>query len=319
MALEFDPDVLAALAPMLAARPTVDPPAIGDVTSRRATSQALFAQLAATRTPVVGVDAVPLALARDDGATVPMTWYRPTVPGAGSAALYLHGGGMILGLAQTAPLYDAVVRAYVASSGVPMLMVDYRVAPEFPHPTPSEDCYAALVWLTDHADELGVDRARIAVMGDSAGGGLAAAVALLARDRGGPHLAQQILVYPMLDDRTVVPVPALAPFLTWTYDDNATGWGALLGDRRGTDAVPSAAAPARERDLTGLPPAYLDVGELDAFRAEVVGYGNRLADAENSVELHVHPGCPHGSDMMAPGAPSSRRAIDDRVRRLRAL
>ena len=138
---------------------------------------------------------------------------------------------MIFGLEHIGAMYDLAVREYVAASGVPMLVVDYRVAPEYPHPTPVEDCYAALEWLAEQATTLGFDPARLAVMGDSAGGGLAAGVCLMARDRGGPAVAQQLLIYPMLDDRPSTPDPALLRFLTWTYDDNLTGWGALLGDR----------------------------------------------------------------------------------------
>jgi acetyl esterase/lipase len=126
----------------------------------------------------------------------------------GPAVLYLHGGGMISG---SVAIYDGPVSHYVSNSGVSMLAVDYRLAPEHPYPVPVEDCYAGLRWLAEHADELGVDPARIAVMGDSAGGGLAAAVALLARDRGGPELAAQILIYPMLDDRNTAPDPEIAP------------------------------------------------------------------------------------------------------------
>ena len=126
---------------------------------------------------------------------------------------------------------DLTVREYVAVSGVPMLVVDYRVAPEYPHPIPIDDCYAALQWLAEQRTMLGFDPARLAVMGDSAGGGLAAGVCLMARDRGGPAVAQQLLIYPMLDDRPSTPDPALIRFLTWTYDDNLTGWGALLGDQ----------------------------------------------------------------------------------------
>jgi acetyl esterase/lipase len=144
-------------------------------------------------------------------------------------------------------------------------------------------------------------------------------VALLARARGGPRIAQQLLIYPMLDDRTTIPDQRLMPFLTWTYDDNVTGWTALLGDRTGTEDVPPAAAPARESDLRGLPTSYLEVGELDVFRHEVISYADRLAEAGVSVELHVYPGAPHASDALAPNAESSRRAIGDRVRRLRAL
>jgi acetyl esterase/lipase len=226
---------------------------------------------------------------------------------------------MIMGLGELGQLYDSVVRGYVAASGVPMLVVDYRVAPEFPYPVPVEDCYAALLWLIDHAGELGVDPARVAVMGDSAGGGLVAGVCLLDRDRGGPDVAQQLLIYPMLDDRSRAPVPELSSFLTWTYDDNVTGWSALLPDAAGTETVAPYAAPARATDLSGLPPTYIDVGDLDLFRAEDVCYASRLADAGVPTELHVHPGCPHAFDAMAPSASVTQRAIADRVRRLRSL
>jgi acetyl esterase/lipase len=200
-----------------------------------------------------------------------------------------------------------------------MLSVDYRRAPEDPHPAPVEDCFAALRWLADHARELGADAGRIAVMGDSGGGGLAAAVALLARDRGGPALARQVLVYPMLDDRTTTPDPLLVPFMTWTYDDNLTGWGALLGSAAGDADVPPYAAPARAKDLAGLPAAYVDVGELDIFRDEDVEYARRLGAAGVAIELHVHPGAPHGFDQMGPQFAVTRRARADRVRVLRAI
>jgi acetyl esterase/lipase len=200
-----------------------------------------------------------------------------------------------------------------------MLMVDYRIAPEHPHPTPVEDCYAALRWLADNAMTLGVDPGRIAVMGDSAGGGLAAGVCLLARDRGGPSVAQQVLIYPMLDDRANPPDPHLLPFLTWTYDDNVTGWGALLGEGVGTEAVSPYAAPARATDLTGLPATYIDVGDLDIFRDEDITYARRLADAGVPTELHLHPGCPHAFEVLARAADVSQRAIGDRLRRLRTL
>jgi acetyl esterase/lipase len=203
-------------------------------------------------------------------------------------------------------------------------VVDYRIAPEHPHPTPVEDCYAALRWLAEGAATLGVDPARIGVMGDSAGGGLAAGVCLLARDRGGPPVAAQLLIYPMLDDRTHTPDPALLPFLTWSYDDNITGWAALLGDKAridgaGTGAVSPYAAPARATDLTGLPDTYIDVGDLDIFRDEDITYARRLSDAGVPTELHLHPGCPHAFEALARRADVSQRAIGDRVRRLRAF
>ncbi len=317
----MDPELLTLLQPLMAAAAELPAPAVGDVATRRERAVPFFALLAAGREPADGVEVTSHVVTTADGAELPLNWYAPTgsTP-TGAGALYLHGGGMIYSLAETAAMYDSAVRGYVAASGVPMLTVDYRVAPEHSHPTPVEDCYAALCWLAEHAASLGVDPARLAVAGDSAGGGLAAGVALLARDRGGPALALQLLIYPMLDDRTRTPSPELAPeFLTWNYEDNLTGWTALLGAAAGGDDVPVYAAPARAADLAGLPPAYLDVGDLDIFRDEDIDYARRLSAAGVATELHVHPGCPHAFEGLAPGADVSRRVIADRVRRLRSL
>jgi acetyl esterase/lipase len=318
--LQIDPEVLAELAALTVAAAERDPPPVGDVATRRANCREMFDQLMTTRPPIAGVEVQHYTLCTDDGATLPLSWYRqaPAEP-PGSAVLYLHGGGMIFGMSELGALYDWSVRRYVVDSGVPMLLVDYRVAPEFRHPVPMQDCFAALDWLVRHADELGVDPARVAVMGDSAGGGLAAAVCLLARDRGGPAVALQVLVYPMLDDRTVVPDPTLAQLVTWTYDDNVTGWQALLGDHVSDEEVSVYAAAGRATDLSLLPPTYIDVGDLDIFRDEDIAYARRLAKAGVTTELHVHPGAPHAFEGLAPQAAVSRRAIADRVRRLRAL
>ena len=215
-------------------------------------------------------------------------------------------------------LYEPFISSYVSAAGVPMLAVEYRLAPEHPHPAPVEDGYAGLRWLAGHAPSLGVDPARIAVMGDSAGGGIAAAMAVLARDRGLP-LARQILLYPMLDDRNMTPDPALAPFAVWSHDDNYTGWSALLGEDFGTGRVTQAAAPSRAQDLSGVAPAYVEVGDLDIFRDEDIEYARRIALAGVPVELHVHPGAPHAFDMIAPESGLARRAFADRVRVLQAL
>jgi acetyl esterase/lipase len=319
MALGIDAQVLAELGPLMEAIGETEPPPVGDVETRRANGHRMFDYVASTWKPIPGVDIDRHTLTTADGATLPLGWYRPASAQPGSAVLYLHGGGMIFGLEHLGDLYDLAVRDYVARSGVPMLVVDYRIAPEHPHPTPVEDCYAALRWLADNATTLGVDPARIAVMGDSAGGGLAAGVCLLARDRGGPPVAEQLLIYPMLDDRAHTPDPQLLPFLTWTYDDNVTGWTALLGDGAGTDTVSPYAAPARATDLTGLPDTYIDVGDLDIFRNEDVTYAARLSDAGVPTELHLHPGCPHAFEALARGADVTQRAIGDRIRRLRAL
>jgi acetyl esterase/lipase len=254
-------------------------------------------------------------IASYDGAEILVRWYDPAPDRAvGPAVVYLHGGGMIMG---SVAGYDRLVAGYAAGSGVPFLSVDYRVAPEHPHPTPVEDSYAALPWLLDHTDELRVDPARVAVMGDSGGGGLAAGVALMARDRG-VALAKQVLVYPMLDDRTTMPDPELAPFAAWSFDDNYTGWHALLGEAVGGPDVPEYAAPARAVDVSGLAPTYVDTGDLDIFCAESVEYARRIGATGTNVELHVHPGCPHGFDRI-PGLPVAERAFADRFRVLRAL
>lgn len=280
----------------------------------------MFDQAAGFLPSVEGVDVRRFAMRTDDGATVTLSWYW--LAGAqqpGSAGLYLHGGGMILGLDELGLLYDTAVRHYVAASRVPMLVVDYRIAPEHPHPVPVEDCYAALLWLAGHSAELRIDPTRLAVMGDSAGGSLAAAVCLLARDRAGPPIALQLLAYPMLDDRSPMPDSELAQLLTWTHNDNRTGWAALLGETVGGVGVAPYAAPARAIDLAGLPPAYLDVGDLDIFRDEDIAYASRLMAAGVPTELHVHPGCPHAFEWLAPRADVSQRVIADRIRRLRSL
>lgn len=320
MALTPDAQVLSEMTPLLAALGEIEPPRVGDVEARRINGHRMSDLVAATTAPAEGVDTEHFSLTASDGVTLDATWYvRTAGEQPGSAVLYLHGGGMIFGLEHIGAMCNLAVRGYVAASGVPMLVVDYRIAPEHPHPTPVEDCYAALTWLAEQAPSLAVDPSRIAVMGESAGGGLAAGVALLARDRGGPALAQQLLIYPMLDDRPSTPDPALLPFLTWTYDDNLTGWGALLGRTAGGENVSPYAAPARADDLTGLPDTYIDVGDLDIFRDEDIAYARRLSNAGVPTEFHLHPGGPHTFDALACGADVAKRAVSDRMRRLRSL
>jgi acetyl esterase/lipase len=251
----------------------------------------------------------------EDGASIELRWYTKDGANPGSAVVYLHGGGLIIANIE---LYGPWVSWYVAMTGVPFLSVEYRLAPEVTGTTPAEDAFAGLTWLIAHAAELGVDPSRVAIMGDSAGGGIAAGAAIIARDRQVP-LARQILVYPMLDDREPTPQAAIEPFLTWTHDNNYTGWHALLGDDLGGADVSPVAAPARLTDFTGLAPAYLDVGDLDIFRDEDIAYAQQLARAGVPVELHVYPGAPHGFERFAPHSALARRAMAERARVLRAL
>ena len=224
-----------------------------------------------------------------------------------TAALYnIHGGGMIIGDCRTglAPMLE-----WAEELGAAVVSVEYRLAPETPHPGPVEDCYAGLVWTAEHADELGIDQERIVVAGASAGGGLAAAVALLARDRGGPALAAQLLLCPMLDDRNDTPsARQMAGRGVWDRGSNEVGWTALLGAARGGPDVSPYAAPARATDLSGLPPAFIDVGSAETFRDEAVTYASRIWQAGGVAELHVWPGGFHGFALMAPQAAVSRAA-----------
>jgi acetyl esterase/lipase len=252
----------------------------------------------------------------DDGAQIQMRWYAKNGATPGSAVLFFHGGGYIFGHIDQ---FDGTLSRYVSASGVPMLSVEYRRAPEHPFPTPLEDAYAALRWLHDHAAELGVDPGRIGVMGDSAGGGMAAALTILTRERSGPTIAQQILLMPMLDDRTRTPDPQIAQMVLWSYDDNATAWPALLGDADGGPNVPATAAPARLEDASDLPPAYIEVGQIDVFRDEDTAYVTKLSRAGVPVEFHIHPGAPHEFDSIAFPSDVAKRAIADRVRALKSI
>jgi acetyl esterase/lipase len=315
VAFRYDPELEVILAPVAQAMAPDGSTRERGWKEVREESELGLAMLNDMSPPVPEVSSTDYELVRDDGARIALRWYVPDESDRTSAVVYLHGGGMICG---SVDLYEPVIATYVGASGVRMLAVDYRVAPEYPHPAPVEDCFAALGWLHEHAAELGIDPGRIAVMGDSGGGGLAAGVALLARDRGTP-LAHQILVYPMLDDRNTTPDPELVPFAAWTYDSNRIGWTALLGAATGGDDVPSYAAPAREQDLARVAPAYVEVGELDIFRDEDIDYARRLGAAGVSVELHVHPGAPHGFDRIAPQSGLVRRAMADRLRVLQAL
>lgn len=226
--------------------------------------------------------------------------YRPrAADGALGCIFHIHGGGFVGGSASEV---EFLHRPLAAALGCVIVSVDYRLAPETCFPGNVEDCYAALGWTFAHAATLGIDRARIGVMGESAGGGLAAALALLARDRGEFELAFQHLIYPMLDDRTCTAAPhPVAGEFVWTADSNRFGWASLLGHAPGVDGVSPYAAPARAADLAGLPPTFLSTAALDLFVDEDVDYAVRLNRAGVPTELHVWPGAFHGFDLM-PGA-----------------
>jgi acetyl esterase/lipase len=295
--------------------------AIADLGARRARYAALVDDVIARAVPNPAVRSEDRSIPREDPGEgeIRVRIYEPTERSDPLPALVLmHGGGLIMG---TLGVSELSSRAIVDAVGCVIVSVDYRLAPEHPHPAPVEDCYAALAWAAANAGALGIDRGRIALGGSSAGGGLAAGTALLARDRGGPPVVFQLLVYPMLDDRDATPSSLeFDAILTWSRRHNRSGWSALLGDRAGTAGVDHYAAPARARDLSGLPPALIQVGELEVFRDEDVDYAARLLAAGVATQLHVYPGAFHAWDSVAPGAPAAVRALQERIEALgRAL
>ncbi|MGD9660057.1 MAG: alpha/beta hydrolase [Porticoccaceae bacterium] len=213
--------------------------------------------------------------------------------------LSLHGGGFVAGAAQRE---DAAMRQMAKDIGAVIVSVDYRLAPETSFPDPLDDCYAALAWLHNNADILGVDKTRIVVRGVSAGGGLAAGLALLARDRGEFAIAYQLLIYPMLDDRTQA--QPVAGRHVWPIEANGFGWQSYLGTELapGSANVPVYAAPARAQDLSGLPPTFIAVGSIDLFVEEDLEYARRLIRAGVATELHLYPGAYHGFNLIESAA-----------------
>lgn len=251
---------------------------------------------------------------------VPIRIYRPRANAEGlRAGLYeIHGGGFVMG---SLDMMDPWCQRVAAEVGAVVVSVGYQLAPEHPFPAAIEDCHAGLVWMAENAAELGVDPARIAIAGQSAGGGLAAGTALLARDRGAPALCFQLLEIPELDDRLDTPsMRAFTDTPLWNRPNATWSWRHYLGpDHQGETSA--YAAPARAKDLAGLPPAYISTMEFDPLRDEGILYGMRLMEAGVSVELHSFPGTFHGSAMV-PGAEVSKRGTQEVIavlkRRLQA-
>lgn len=223
--------------------------------------------------------------------------------------LWVHGGGHMLG---EAAQDDPLLQALVSRTGCVCVAVDWRRSPEAPYPAAMDDCYAATAWVVRSAGRLGIDPAHVVAGGASSGGGLAAGLALLVRDRGEVQLAGQVLVYPMLDDRESIASRLRVdhPRL-WSNASNRIGWASYLGALSGDD-VPAYAAPSRASDMARLPPTWIGTGELDLFRDEDIEYASRLMAAGVPTELHVYPRAVHGFDLFAPHTAVSRRFCRDR-------
>ena len=215
----------------------------------------------------------------------------------------------------SADMNDAQSRFIAQDSGCVVVAVDYRLAPEHPYPAGLDDCYAALKWVYASADQLDIDRERIAILAQSGGGGLAAALTLLARDRGEVPVMAQFLLFPMLDDRTgTTPDAQSTPYageFVWTRTSNHFGWSALLGKEPGGDNVPIYASPGRAENLAGLPPTYLYVGALDLFVEENLQYAARLIQSGVPTEFHIYPGAFHAFTAVGGNAAIATRARQD--------
>ncbi|CAK7228062.1 hypothetical protein SEUCBS140593_006789 [Sporothrix eucalyptigena] len=316
MSLYYDPEWIAQAGPSLKGQAEVLP--VGDVATRRSRFADLFVRYQFTAPD--DIDLQVLQAPADDGHVVEIFHLAPKalkekLDKPSPAVLHIHGGGFI---AVNAHNVLGSLVPLVRASQVPFFSVEYRWAPEHPYPTPLEDCWTGLQYLHAHTDALGIDPKRIAVMGESAGGGLAAGLALLARERSlSPPLAKQILIYPMLDDRTAT--DHSGGLSVFSLNDVFTGWQAYLGKNYLGEDVSPCAVPARVTDVAGLPELYLDVGQLDLFLHENLDFATKFLRAGIQTELHIYPGVIHAFQRWSPDARVVKQAIENRARAVHIL
>lgn len=246
---------------------------------------------------------------RGDGGEMLVKIYEPVKRNHDKlpAMLWIHGGGFVMGHPD---MDDLLCERFVQTANCVVVSVDYRLAPEHPYPAAIEDCYAGLVWMTTEAPTLGIDSKRVAIAGASGGGGLTAALALMARDKGGPSIIFQMPLYPMLDNRneTTSSYEITDSHATWSRTNNLTAWRMYLGEEQDTHELSPYAVPSRADNLAGLPPTYTCIGQLDLFRDETLDYVTRLAQAGVNVEMNLYPGSFHCFEVFVPDAEISLRA-----------
>lgn len=307
----IDPEALESLDQILAVLPGGGFNSIPDIVARREAASQMLAALEVPPNPNVSFQ--DRTVPGPDGAPgIRVRIYRPvSAAGPLPGVYFIHGGGMILG---TIEGENAIAEQVCEQVGAVVVSVEYRLAPEHPHPAPSEDCYAGLTWMARHATELGFDPERLAVYGGSAGGGLTIATALLARDRGFPAIRFQMPIYPMIDPANDTPSShEITDVGVWDRQANLEAWDWYLGGGKPDQY----AAPVLAQDLSGLPPAFIDVGTMDLFRDEDIAFASRLMQAGVPCELHVNPGAYHAAEVLAAQSALSARIWQRRFDALR--
>lgn len=283
-----------------------------DIPATRTMLDGLMEAVKAEAPPIDGVVSEDRQVPGPTGAPdVGLRIYRPTEASANlPALLWMHAGGWVLGSIE---MDDLMCRQLAKDIGCAIVSVEYRLAPENPFPAPLDDCFAAYQWLSSNAGELGIDRSRIAIGGASAGGGLAAGLALKIRDEAAGKPVLQLLIYPCIDDRNTEQAGDTIPdTLFWSRENALIGWRAYLGKEPGGDGVSPYAAACRATNFSGLPPTFIAIGELDQFLDENLELARRLAAAEVATELHVYPRACHALDVFAPMAKVTQRFASDR-------
>jgi len=312
----LDPELKGPIKQMLSQMPPTD---FNDIPAARAASQQMMAAMKSQLPVIPGVITEDKKIPGPKGepdVTVRLYWPEKQ-SGLLPALLWIHGGGYILGEIDQE---DFTAKQFSLAGNCVVVSVEYRLAPENPYPAPLEDCYAALKWLAAHSRDLKVDPSRIAIGGASAGGGLAAGLSILARDRAEVKTVFQLLIYPMINDCNVAPPSDVLPdTLFWTRENNLQGWRSYLGCEPGGTGISCYAAAFRAENLEGLPPAYITVGDIDLFAEEDVEYARRLIAAGVPTELHVYPGGCHAFDMLVPNADISKRFVSDIHRALKRV